>query len=204
MPVKWQKIEIGLMEKPPALLNADDVCYFAREYKSHGGYAASEANQLISNFKKKPSTRGTYQWPHKQRAAAQFANELRNILPPNSVIAFVPTSKIPTDPDYDPRFDMVRDYLLRIRADIRVESPVSRTKSCDAVHSGGTRKRAAVRESLEWEGFKEEPETVMIIDDVITAGTHFRVIKDLIGQNSNATVIGVFWARTVWPDEEAA
>src|SRR5690349_8909263 len=92
MAVLWIKLEISLVENPPALLDPDDICYYAREYTSHGGFSASEANQLVSNFKKKPSTRNTYQWNHKVRAVCQFARELESVLPPDSTLCFIPTS----------------------------------------------------------------------------------------------------------------
>ena len=57
----WKKFDIlDLCER--ARLAVDDDCYYARDYISHGGYGASDGNNLVSNFKKPVSKKGTNQW----------------------------------------------------------------------------------------------------------------------------------------------
>jgi hypothetical protein len=49
----WEKLEV--VENLSAHIRLDeDESYYAREYTSVGGYAASEGNNLISNFKIEP------------------------------------------------------------------------------------------------------------------------------------------------------
>lgn len=77
----WKKIETSPFDgDPPALLEPDDICYYAREYVSGGSWKASEANQLVQNLKKDPSKKGTFEWPHKIKAVRQFAQELSSVL----------------------------------------------------------------------------------------------------------------------------
>ena len=55
-------------------LRAEDDCFYLIESTAGKGFDHSDANGLISNFKKKPSVKGTYQWRYKLtaiRAAAE-------------------------------------------------------------------------------------------------------------------------------------
>ena len=58
----WKSLD--QVEKPPVFLESSDLedCYFARDYISHGGYGASEANHLVSNFKKGVEKRDCSEW----------------------------------------------------------------------------------------------------------------------------------------------
>jgi hypothetical protein len=199
----WKKIEFSTLDDPPALLGPDDICYYARDYVSGGSWNASEANQLIRNLKKDPSKRNTLEWNHKLRAVNKFAAELSSILPPGQAFAFIPTSKRHDDAQYDSRWEMVKDELSRIRPDLIAKRPILRETSCVAVHQGGKRKRTEIRATLGWRGFKDVPGSLVLIDDVITAGAHFKVCKGMIHEVHLALpVFGVFWARTIWPEDE--
>lgn len=193
----WKKIDA--VEDFPVYLRRDqDECFYARDYISHGGYTASEANSLISNLKKAPSTRGTLQWKHKIRAAHKFASEIVSVLPDGATITFIPTSKTPDDPEYDPRFDMVAENLRDLNPTIRVDTPIGRQRSVPAAHrSWETRKIECVYQSLAWQGFVIVPKFVVLVDDVITCGTSFRACKQLILEHHETMMVyGLFWAKT--------
>jgi hypothetical protein len=199
----WKKIDI--VENPPFYLETDDLCYYARDYISKGGYAASEANGLISNFKKDISKKGTNQWRYKVNAAYQFADELSKVLPKDSCISFLPTSKCCDDGDFDPRFEMTEARLKTIRPDIIVEWPIRRKQTASPAHFGtAKRKIQSVYDDLEWVGFSVEQKCVVLIDDVITCGTNFKACQRLIRENTQGvTILGLFWARTVWNDQSS-
>jgi len=198
----WKKIDA--VEDPPFYLESDDTCYYARERLSHGAYTASEANNLISNLKKHPNTRGTNQWKYKIRAARQFAQEISQVLPQGIAIAFLPTSKTKDDPEYDPRFDMTIAELRALRPDLLILEPIRKAQSTEPAHHGQKKRKVEeIYQSLEWVGFDDVPDNLVLIDDVITCGTNFKAYQRLVLEHhSSVRTIGLFWARTVWLEED--
>ena len=71
---RFQKID-GLLLGDHYHLQAGDECYFFVEYTSGKRYDYSKANRLISNLKKKPSTKSTAQWNYKIDAINACSNE---------------------------------------------------------------------------------------------------------------------------------
>src|SRR5687768_13023894 len=127
-------------------LDCDDECYYARDWISGGGFGASDDNNLISNFKKDVSKRGTAQWKYKGRAIRQFASELISVLGDDAVITAIPSSKATTDPEYDSRMDEALNEVVRLNPSIRIESPIKRTHTVEKLHHGGERKIKKVLE----------------------------------------------------------
>ena len=193
----WTKFDIL---DQPVRLAFDDDCYYARDYISHARYDASDGNNLVSNFKKPVSTKGTYQWPHKLRAIEQFAKELRELIADGAVVAAIPTSKCRTDAEYDSRLDDVLAHLHQLNPAIRIECPIDRHTTAQALHLGGSRTIDDVAATLQWNGFQTVPGAIVLIDDIITCGTNFKACQRLIQQkHPGLKVHGAFWARTVWP-----
>lgn len=196
----WRRIDVEVGPKP-YFLESGDECYYAREYISEGGYEASEANQLISNFKKDPSKKGTGQWYYKQRDATRFAQELAAFIPNNCWISIIPTSKPSDHAEYDPRFDMMLETLQDRRPDLSVTAPIFRAIPCQSLHKGGHRNILKAMSTMGWRGFKKDPPHLILIDDVITCGTNFKACQRILQQFCpKLEVYGVFWTRTVWLD----
>ena len=194
----WKKIEV-FEEFPPLSLEPDDICLYAREYVSGGGYEAGEANQLIVNFKK-PQEREQNQgeWYFKQQAVSKFARELSSLLPEGIHFAFIPCSKTKDDPEYDRRFEMLWTMLHHIRRDLILCNPFSFKTSHKSAHLGGTRDIDEIYNSLNWHGLEENEglEKIVLIDDMITSGSHFKACQKLILEHHpDIRVIGVFWTR---------
>jgi hypothetical protein len=203
----WKKLD--QVENPPARLDASDVCFYARDYASGRNFEYSEANNLIINFKKSVSTRGTAQWYYKERAIKRFAQELASLLGSTSAELFVapiPPSKRRDDPAYDPRLDMVLEQVTHQCNNVTVTNTIVRTVSKTPAHQSGSYRPSVdeVYESLDWnESLPERAKLMVLVDDVITAGTSFKACQKLVYQNApQINVIGVFWARTVWPEQE--
>jgi predicted amidophosphoribosyltransferase len=188
----------------PRHLPEGDRCFFAREYKSHGGYSASECNGLISNLKKSPRLRGTPQWKHKVRAIQQFATELSKLLPKSMTIAAIPTSKVSSDPEYDNRLEEVLSYLVGLRRDLVLETPIVRRRSASSQHTREHRQSIdEIMADLSFVGFKSPTKSIVLIDDVVTVGrTYAACRRVLLANQPSLDTFGVFWARTVWPDED--
>jgi predicted amidophosphoribosyltransferase len=184
----------------PDFLPRCDRCFYARDYTSHGGYAASEGNSLIANLKKKPDLRGTPQWKYKVRAICQFAKELSSLIPSGMVVVAIPPSKTTDHPEYDSRLEDVLARLVGIRPDLRHERPIVRTRSNTAQHQSESRQSVEeIYDCIEWVGFKEDTDHVILIDDVVTMGRTYAACRKLIRENAlGISTYGVFWARTVW------
>ena len=95
-----------------------------------------------------------------------------------------------------------RRHLKKMFMDkIVIETPVATIESREPSSiAGGRHGRRYVEElkaNLEWLGFKRKPDMLIVFDDVITTGAHFKALKELIEENSvrPPQIIGLFWAR---------
>ncbi|MDI1336123.1 MAG: hypothetical protein PSU94_08080 [Lacunisphaera sp.] len=195
----WKKLEI--VENPPVYIGADDECYYARDYIARGSYKDSEANQLISNFKRHPKFRASPAWRYKLAAIDRFARELAAAVTKNVAIAGIPSSKLADHPEYDSRLVDVLQTLAGLRPDLTVESPFGCKESTVAAHLGGSRSVDEINANLVWRGLSPGCRVLILVDDVLTSGAHFKACKRLVATHApGVRVAGVFWARTVWPE----
>ena len=201
---RWRLLD-SLQQVPHHIDPEKERCYYAREYVSGGGWKASEANRLITNFKKDPEKRGTPEWYHKERAIEQFAQELTIVLGANHVVAPIPSSKRLDDPGYDSRLDDTLKRLATLRSDVTCVNPFSVIASTEPYHlAGGIKSRdpKEIYRNLEWTGLPENVPHLILIDDVLTSGAHFVACKRLVQEHHPVLpVLGVFWAKTIWPLE---
>lgn len=175
-----------------------DKCYFAREYVSGGGYSASEANQLILNFKKPRDRSHLPEYKYKAQAIAQFAAELADFLPRGATVAAMPTSKCRDDLDYDDRLIQTLTAVAARRADITCADLLTVKRSLNPAHSGGPRGPGTLLQNLLWIGPTDPLPMIMLVDDVIGSGGHFRACKQAVLEHwPQCQVMGAFWARAV-------
>jgi predicted amidophosphoribosyltransferase len=186
-------------------LSADDECYFLYEYTSQRNYSFSSTNNLISNLKKKPGAPG---YQYKLSAIAQSALGLRNAINPKwfdgATLIPVPPSKVRGHPDYD---DRITQVCQRIRSmpplDLR-ELVVQRTSLPAAHESSG--QRPSVEDLLAAYEIDETlaqpiPNRIGVVDDVLTAGTHFVAMKTILtARFPRNSISGFFIAPRVFPD----
>lgn len=184
-------------------LDADDTCYFLGEYTARKSYKFSATNQLISNLKKPVSVRREYQWRYKEQAIRQAAEALRFALSDedlnSSTFVPIPPSKAKNDSLYD-------DRMLRILKAIRpqprldIRELIIQKMSTNAIHLTEDR-RPPPHDLLELydidgELLEPPPSNIVLFDDVITTGTHFKAAKKIIGEKfPNADILGLFIAR---------
>lgn len=194
----WKKIDYQHGGDRPRQLEPTDHCYYAREYISAGGYQASEANQLIANFKKSPDRRGKPEYTYKYTAANQFARELAQVLPPKYCVVAIPTSKPRGHAEYCERFDLMLQDLRQIRPDLQIEEPIVRVQACQSSHTGGARDPNEVQRTCRWRGFAQTPSVVALVDDMITSGSIFKGCQEPIKRtHPEVTIVGLFWTRAV-------
>lgn len=193
---------IGDLERPDHWhLTANDSCAFIGEYTARAGYGHSVTNGVISNLKKKPSTKGTPQWRYKEQAIRDIGHVIsRNLTPEAKATATfvpIPPSKSPSSPDFDDRMVRVAKEIGDI--DLR-EVLFTRTERV-AMHSNDTHRDPKVlRESLglRRELLQPQPTQVILIDDVLTTGCSFKVCQSLLKEVwPEATFFGLFVARRV-------
>ena len=189
-------------------LSPDDACYYFGEYTARRGYSYSDTNDLISNFKKKLTVKDTPQWPHKLRAIRLVAATFREAIDESSLRALtfvpVPPSEAKGDPMHDARMtQMLQAIDPELGLDIRelVVQSVTTQKSHESVdrpRPGDLIKLYSIDEPLA----DPEPNCIAIVDDLLTAGSHFKAMQAVLTDRfPSAHVIGLFIARRV-PDTD--
>ena len=190
-------------------LTEEDVCYFLGEYTAKKGFTFSATNNLISNLKKGMEKKGLPEWKYKEIAIQHAATALRDALPPPpgiKIVTFVPIppSSAKSDPGYD-------DRLVRILQAIHPDSPLdirelivqieSTEPSHKAESKGLTRlKPDEILNNYTLDGSLKnpQPKVIFAVDDVLTAGSHFRAAKDFLSSHfPGVRVTGLFVARRV-------
>lgn len=186
-------------------LNEADNCYYLFEYTSGRNYTFSSTNNLINNLKKKPSSSSQNELYYKNQAIARCATSLRLASNPKWLEAVtlvpVPCSKAIGHPDYDARMEQV---CRRIRPGLDVRNIIRQTASTDAAHE--SEHRVTVEELLSIYEVDEavcgpNPQQLGIVDDVLTAGTHYRAMHTVLSARfPGIPIVGVFIARRVFPN----
>lgn len=195
----WKKVDQVLINNIQHL-NANDNCYYAKDYVPGVGYQGSIVNDDILNFKKAPGSPGQQ---HRARAVNKFAVEVSTILNCDQgrkfYVTAVPSSKNKHDPMYDRRFEDLFEELKKFSPCIEVVWPVVAINSVQASHHSGSRDPDVLKQNYNYSGFAGiEPESLIVFDDVLTSGAHFRAYKDFIIESGyQGKVFGVFWAKTI-------
>ena len=187
-------------------LTEDDACYFLGEYTARQGFAYSDTNNLILNFKKGMERRGRPEWPYKARAIRRAGRALRRALEPEDLdlLTFVPMppSKAKDDPLYDGRMTQMLT-AIRPQPPLDIRELVVQTESTEPVHEMENRPGPDEIEALYRiaEALTEpEPRLLAVVDDLLTTGAHFRAAKAILADRFPETpLIGLFVARRV-PD----
>lgn len=190
-------------------LTPADNCLYLYEYTSGRNYAFSTTNNLISNLKKKPSQAAQPGYHYKARAILNCAQALGQALNPdwlgNATLVPVPGSKAAGHPDADDRIVRMCRLMRQPAPDVR--SLVVQDQSTVASHEAGQGERVTVDELLALYAIDETlgapaPRAIAIVDDVLTAGTHYRAMHTILSQRfPGVPIIGLFVARRVFPDD---
>lgn len=190
-------------------LTAEDNCYYLYEYTSHRDYSFSTTNNLISNLKKKPSQAGQPHYWYKGQAIGNCARALGAALNPNwlanATLVPVPGSKAADHPDHDDRIERICRLMRQPSPDVR--ALVRQGGSTNASHEVGQGDRVTVEQLLELYTIDEAiahppPQAIGIVDDVLTAGTHYRAMHTVLSDRfAGVPIIGLFVARRVFPDD---
>jgi predicted amidophosphoribosyltransferase len=188
----------------------DDECYYLFEYTSNRDFSYGFANDLISNLKKSVARRANHlEYRYKTRAIAECSGFLAATLNDKwlqrATLVPIPPSKNRDDPLYDSRITQICRGITKPYP-IDVRELVLQRDSIEAAHESD--RRPTVSELLEIYAIDEEqtaptPEQIGIVDDVLTAGTHYVAVKRCLSVRfPSASIAGIFIARRVFPTDE--
>lgn len=201
-----------------SFLTDDDICFYLWEYTSQKGYSYSYCNSLIKNLKKSPTFKNSSlqneqaQYKYKLDAIRECAKALSEAISPDvlksSTFVPVPCSKRIDDPEYDDRMEKICKHMGV--ADLR--NLVVQTESKVASHISASGKRPTISDLIEIYQLNEKlcrvgnvPKRIIIIDDVLTTGSHFKAMQTILQHHfPDAKIIGVFIARRIFdqaPDD---
>ena len=187
---------------------ADDRCYFFGEYLGQESYKGGRTNQLIFNFKTKPTTaaadpRRAY---YKVRAINTVSAVVRAVMKKHDAEHFtwvpIPTSKTPDHPDYDSRILDTLERAFR-NYDVDIRSLLRQSKSTDADHESD--QRLSYDELLDVIEIDPDcpttpiPNVIVLFDDLLTTGKHFKCCEQRLREvYPDTPIIGIFAARRIF------
>lgn len=195
-----------------AHLDADDECYYMFEYTSGKDYSFSSTNDLISNLKKDLIKKliNPSEYRHKGLAISKCSTWLSEAINHEwlkmATLVPIPPSKVKTDPEYDDRMVQICEGIdASFHVDVR--ELVLQCESIPAAHKNPGH-RLSIDELMGLYTINENvtkpiPRTIGVVDDVLTAGTHFKAMKHTLeNQFPDVPIFGLFIARRVFPDDE--
>lgn len=192
-------------------LEPSDVCYYLGDYASRQGYNYSDTNQLILNFKIRPSEIAcspNRKW-HKVNAIKRVADFFQRGLTTNgrkAVFVPMPPSKTQDNVDYDDRVvDLCTQICSKPSEHWRCCELLRMKHSIEAFHEKSNRRM----EPSKFEQYlqfvapddKLNISTIFLVDDVLTTGSHFKAAQSVLHKHlgDDVKVIGLFIARTIHP-----
>lgn len=210
--MRFQLIDGSNISDHPRL-DADDRCCYMFEYTSGRDYSFSSTNSLISNLKKKPIKKLTRpaEYRYKESAIAQCSAWLSEAINPRwletATLVPMPPSKEKTDPEHDDRIMQICQGI-NTSFTVDVRELVLQHESIPAAHENPDC-RLSVNELaglylVNEQEVSPSPNTIGIVDDVLTAGTHFKAMKHVLEDSFPGVPIwGLFIARRVFPGDES-
>ena len=186
-------------------LRESDVCYYIGEYTSHEDYAYSRTNQLIHNLKKSMDRRGRSEWRYKARAIEEAARAFQSAIPDELLdqLTFVPIppSKSKAHSLYDDRITRML-HLVRPQASLDLRELIIQAESTEAAHAIDSRPSPETIEAnyrLDTSLIEPKPKALVLVDDILTTGAHFRAAKTVLERRfPSMPIMGMFIARRVF------
>lgn len=193
-------------------LETNDSIVYLQEYSS-GSSFHTEGNSLIYNLKKSPDTKGTMQWGYKEQAMTRVArfisSAMDNLATDEKTVYWIPVppSKIDTHEQFDDRMNqiLIKAKKLSNNPHNIIANNIYQTRNREASSttnkSRGVEALKALEDQYEMRdilGYDAESDLIVIFDDVLTSGCHFRAVKNVVLKSyPNAEIGGIFVARTV-------
>lgn len=186
-------------------LERGDQCYYLGDYFPGEGYTGGGFNDLILNLKKPVDRRGRPEYAYKERAIAQAAAKLMLVLSKDLAQNFsfvpVPPSRVKDDPLYDDRLVQV---LGKVRPAIDVRDVIQIRENARAHHDFADGERRPTPDDahanlrLDQAALAGAPlkQGIVIFDDILTSGTHFKACQRLLSEHrADLGILGLFIGR---------
>jgi hypothetical protein len=197
-------------------LTGEDRCLFFGDFHAGTGWSGGSTNELIADFKHTRSQiacqpLGPRLRRHRERAICAISARLckqftRDEIEARCTFVPIPTSKRTEDPDYCDRLERTLHCAFDgYKADIRLL--LRQTVSTVADHRSGD-------DRIDYERLLQittlDPQclvtpvrpVVVLFDDVLTTGKHYKVAKTRIREAlPNQPIVGIFVARCVHAHE---
>jgi hypothetical protein len=184
-------------------IGLEDECFYVWERQSGATYLQSATNDFISNLQIPTSSYGTNRWYWKQQAIEHAARALGTLVPPSwkesSTFVPIPPSVVNDDPKYDARLITILKTVFPRLADCRElvrqkESTISKQKNISPEDRAGNYELCK-------RCFYPEPKHIVIFDDMLAGGSHFKAMKKVLaGGFPTVPISGLFLARAIRPD----
>ena len=201
----WTRIDKTLSKF--LLLGEEDLCYYYL-VRTSGGFSASVANNRIDNFKKDPKDWGARPevMAYKNAQIQSFAEDICSLLSrrdfenllqkiDNTALVPIPTHRPKSHPHHDGRLAALCEAVANRNRLTRVEDAFDMKRTVVPSHGGGIRDVGLLKDLMVFEGFRQEPGLVILVDDVLTKGTHYIACRDLIREMyPEMPIIGLFLA----------
>lgn len=186
-----------LIKKDHCYLDESDECVFFGEYfpSEHPSWREQPINSLIHNIKKCPSQKSSPYYSYKTRDINRVGETLKKWDLKSFIIVPVPPSKLKTDPLYDDRLIQILDIGAPYYKELIV---LKESRETFHESSGKRLNPDELKEKLEIDEdyIRKNNKPIVIFDDVITTGSHYKAIKNMIlSINPNTIVYGLFIAR---------
>ena len=190
-------------------LKEDDVCFYLFEYTSHKGFQYSSVNKLIINLKKDLRKISSLECEYKIKAITSCSKYFAEHLDPDwlrlATLVPVPPSIKKGEKGYDKRILQICKNIP-VKFSINVKELILQKESIRASHSSENN-RPSVKKLTQNYSFSDSivldaPSHIGIVDDVLTAGAHYRAMKNILSSKfPDASIVGIFIARRIFPPD---
>jgi len=188
-------------------IGAQDYCLYLWERMSKvkvGEWNQYPTNGFIANLQIPVSCQidNPYRYKHKIAAINYAATALEKSLGNLREGTFVPMppSKTQEHPEHDDRLMRVLQRVAPPLEDVR--ELVLLLEDVDSKQKGLTPEDRAAKYYVDENVAEPEPCLIIVFDDVITTGSHFKAVERVLRDRfPEASIMGLFLARAVRPDE---
>jgi hypothetical protein len=200
IPARLQQID-ALLRDEHWHIDAGDECFFLWERVTGGRFSEYPTNDLISNIQIPTSCRLQPRWYWKGNAINYAARALSELIPaPLRDATFVPMPPSLTfeNPGHDPR---MRELLQAVRPALRdirelvlaIEDRLQKEKNISP-------EERAANYRINEEIADPEPTEIVIVDDVLAGGSHFKGMKIRLSERfPGVQIYGLFLSRAIRP-----
>lgn len=197
----WKKLDPSFGSVPHHIFLTGCEIWYAREYDPNEQVSGG-AKSLVLNFKKKIGIKESHpnQWYWRNKDLQTFGDELLKLFGGRSFhLMAIPGSKPWSHPDNNQRFQDLFKYLLSKQPNLVIHWPIDAINAVpSSAEEDGSRDPEIIKSNYRWLGFiGSNPEKILIIDDVLTSGAHFKATVDFLRENGFEGIMkGIFWAKT--------